>query len=95
MAKDKHVNAHQFERQLAERSRRQHHIEPELEHEVKRDKNRLLAATTSSGSGAITHDELDAMEHRRHNAGAHGSTVAMNGRDLSHHGRAVPNWMQK
>jgi hypothetical protein len=95
LAKVKHAKVEQFSRQTSERQRRQKEMAtPAVQNEVKRDTGRLLAPTAASGAGALTTDELDAAEYRRNNAGAHGATMALSGRDLHHNGRAVPAWMK-
>ena len=94
-AKNKHAKVEKVSQRQMERIRRQKKAAaPSVQNDVARDSNRLRAPTVASEAAALTADELDAAEYRRENVGAHGSAMALTGRDLSTLGRAVPIWMK-
>lgn len=79
-----------------ERERRQKELALSCERgDTKRDVKRLFAATVASAANTISTDELDALEHRRVTGGAHSSAMALTGRDLQKHSRAVPQWIKQ
>ena len=65
-----------------------------LDH-AKRDPNRLLRATAASTANQLSDIAIDDANHRRANASAHSTSIAMGGYDLKFSGRAKASWAPK
>jgi hypothetical protein len=93
LAKERKLKADQQALKKNERERRFSEL-PGGHQKFNQVESKLHASTKASESNRIRDEDLDAAENRRHSTGAHGSTVAMNARDLQFTGKATPMWMK-